>query len=49
MNCMGIILNTNEKGYMPFLDTPVTSFDHYVYYDKVTKDEIGSSVSLNNG
>ncbi len=23
---MGIILNTNEKGYMPFLDTPVTSF-----------------------
>ena len=31
------------------IDTPVTSFDHYVYYDKVTKDEIGSSVSLNNG
>lgn len=23
---MGIILNTNEKGYLPFLDTPVTSF-----------------------
>lgn len=31
------------------IDTPVTSFDHYVYYDKVTKDEIGSSASLNNG
>lgn len=31
------------------IDTPVTSFDHYVYYDKVTKDEIGSSTSLNNG
>lgn len=31
------------------IDTPVTSFDHYVYYDKVTRDEIGSSVSLNNG
>lgn len=29
--------------------TPITSFDHYVYYDKVTKDEIGSSASLNNG
>lgn len=31
------------------IDTPITSFDHYVYYDKVTKDEIGSSASLNNG
>ena len=31
------------------IDTSVTSFDHYVYYDKVTKDEIGSSASLNNG
>lgn len=31
------------------IDTPVTSFDHYVYYDKITKDEIGSSASLNNG
>lgn len=31
------------------IDTTVTSFDHYVYYDKVTKDEIGSSASLNNG
>lgn len=31
------------------IDTPVTSFDHYVYYDKVTKDEIGSSASLNKG
>lgn len=31
------------------IDTPIISFDHYVYYDKVTKDEIGSSASLNNG
>ena len=31
------------------IDTPITSFDHYVYYDKVTKDEIGSSASLSNG
>lgn len=31
------------------IDTPITSFDHYVYYDKITKDEIGSSASLNNG
>lgn len=23
---MGIILNTNEKGYLPFLDDPITSF-----------------------
>gem|GEM_PF-4314875 len=31
------------------IDTLIASFDHYVYYDKVTKDEIGSSASLNNG
>lgn len=30
------------------IGSTVTQFDHYVYYDKVTKDELGTSTSLNS-
>ena len=31
------------------IDSNLSTFDHYIYYDKITKDEIGTSASLNNG